>query len=261
MTTRGGGRPTKDDKISNNFNPKKRRGYVPTQSDLLQAKLEAQIEADNKTIAEKEIESLMAQVAEIRKAAGIANVAKSTPKTEDDRDDDQDDRDDMQDSAEDARNAYQMLKDMRWVYREVKGRKKLKDLMTEDKQFVTLAKELMKVETALLTARIRTKQAGKQGTGRQSFFVVLKGLETEKPILAAMNAGAIDLKQISNALNPQEVTRYEAAEEKSSRSKPEEIVRVAKIVETETEIPNENPNKSPAETKPSITIQDVENWG
>ena len=251
MTTKGGGRPTKSAKIEDNFNVKKKRGYVPTRADLLQAKLQQQIKSDQKSITAKEIESLQAQLAEMKKVIGIDDVSKSTPlESEDEMD------------TDGKKDVKQMLQDMRWVYREVKGRKKLKDLMADDKQFVNLAKELMRVETALLTAEIRTKQEGKSGNGRQSFFVVLKGLEEEKPLMNAMTStsGVIDYKQISNAINPQSMTRYEAEEKKSAREKPSEIV---KVVKTHNDEKREavDPAVDPVVAKVTpITIQDVEGW-
>ena len=76
------------------------------------------------------------------------------------------------------KSALQMLADMRWVYRQVAGRKKLKDLMTSDAEFKFLVKELMRIEAAILSAQIR--KDGPKETGNQTTFVILQGLEDEK---------------------------------------------------------------------------------
>ena len=101
----------------------------------------------------------------------------------------------------DDESAYQMLQDMRWVYRELKGREKLKKLVKgDDRQFVFMVKELMRIETALLAAKIRAKEEV-GGRGGQMVFVVLKGLAEEEKVLKAMD-NTIDMKQITNAMNP-----------------------------------------------------------
>jgi hypothetical protein len=103
---------------------------------------------------------------------------------------------------DDAKSAYKMLQDMRWVYRNVSGRRKLKELVEgDDKQFVFMVKELMRIEAALLSAKIR--KTGEEGDGKvnQNFFVVLKGLEEDKKVLDLVSKD-IDLKQISRATNP-----------------------------------------------------------
>lgn len=98
------------------------------------------------------------------------------------------------------KEAFDMLADMRHVYSEVGGREKLEQMvMGDDKMFVGLAKDLMKVETALLTASIRKNDTG-GGAGGQTVFVVLKGLEDEKRL--SVQSGVVDLEQVQQALNP-----------------------------------------------------------
>ena len=102
---------------------------------------------------------------------------------------------------ENDRSAYQMLQDMRWVYRKVAGRKKLHNLIREDdKQFVFMVKELMKIEAQLLSAKIRAKE-DPAGPQQQTVFVVLKGLE-ETP-MKVIGDSEIDLRQVSAALTPE----------------------------------------------------------
>ena len=88
------------------------------------------------------------------------------------------------------------------LYRKAQGRKKLLDLVDEDdKQFLFLVKELMKIEASILSAKIRKEGVG-DGTGvNQNFFVVLKGLEEDKKILESISKD-VDMKQISKAMNP-----------------------------------------------------------
>ena len=125
--------------------------------------------------------------------------------------------------------AYQMLEDMRWVYRTLRGRTKLKKLVKgDDRQFVFMVKELMKIESALLSAKIR-KEGDVGGVGQQNFFVVLKGLEDEKKFEVLDKT--VDMKQIQSAIDPN-AELYEA-EEEEIRHEPEAIVRVLDRVEAE----------------------------
>jgi len=101
---------------------------------------------------------------------------------------------------EDEANAsMRMLADMRHVYKKLKGREKLEKLMKSDREFLFMIKELMKIESAQLTAKIRAKEGPEQDN--RMVFVVLKGLEEEKKFLDVTDKD-VDLKQISSALNP-----------------------------------------------------------
>jgi hypothetical protein len=170
------GRKSKDAEISDNFNTEKK--IVPSAKDKLAA------------LAEKR---RLAREAGLTRAQDIAHYGEepkpveATPLAGDD---------------EDSRSAYKMLQDMRWVYKDLKGREKLRELVeSDDRQFVFMVKELMKIEAALLAAKIR-KTGEEEGKGvNQNFFVVLKGLESDKKILE-MTDKDVDMKQISRALNP-----------------------------------------------------------
>jgi len=88
-----------------------------------------------------------------------------------------------------------LLADMRWVYRQVNGRKKLKELIKgDDKQFVFMVKELMKIEAAKI---LKTKDGD---TSSQTVFVVLKGLDEEKKYLVD---DAVNLKQVQHVIQPE----------------------------------------------------------
>lgn len=96
--------------------------------------------------------------------------------------------------------ARDLMEDMRWVYRQINGREKLRTLMGQDKEFISLVKELMKLEAAYLTSKMKGKGTGSGGAG---FLVVLKGLEGDDKLVADMKKDKIiDLKQIERALNP-----------------------------------------------------------
>lgn len=115
----------------------------------------------------------------------------------------------------DDRSANQMLQDLRYAYRNAKnesgkkGRARLMELMKSDTEFKFAMKELIKVEVGLMQAKMRAKEDN-SGAANQMVFVVLKGLEEEKKITSKLNMGdgAIDVKQISVALNP-DGTDYE----------------------------------------------------
>jgi hypothetical protein len=134
------------------------------------------------------------------------------------------------DETDDTKSANQMLQDMRWVYREVQGRRKLLKLIkSDDKQFVLMVKELMKIETALLSAKIR-KEGDIGGGNNQNFFVVLKGLDDDKKVVQVMDK-TIDMKQIENALNPN-AEEY-VPEEVNSRDAPEQLMKPVERMEGE----------------------------
>ena len=104
------------------------------------------------------------------------------------------------------KRAYAMLEDMRYAYGKAGGRKKLvKMIKRDDKKFASMVKDLMKVETALMTAQIRKEGTDKVGAlGQNNFFVVLKGLNTDEAALGKLtDDGAVDLAQIHNAFNPE----------------------------------------------------------
>jgi hypothetical protein len=85
-----------------------------------------------------------------------------------------------------------MLSDMRWVYSQVDGRRKLLEMVKgDDKQFAFMIKELIRFETAEAE-----RKAGKLGGGNGGgFFVVIKGLEDENRLKSAM---AGQTSEISN---------------------------------------------------------------
>lgn len=104
---------------------------------------------------------------------------------------------------EDEQSAYQMLLDMRYVYKKVDGRKKLKTLIaSDDKQFVFMVKELMKIEAQLMSAKIKAKEDLNGGT-QQTVFVVLKGLEGMPKMLDVTPEDDVDHRQIAAALTPE----------------------------------------------------------
>ena len=107
-------------------------------------------------------------------------------------------------SEEEVAEAYKMLQDMRWVYRMVNGREKLKKLVEgNDRQFVAMVKELLKIESAIMTAKIRTKEE-RLGEGQKTVLVILKGLEEDKKYIDVTPTD-VDTRQIAQMLNPEDV--------------------------------------------------------
>jgi hypothetical protein len=179
---RSGGHKPKDHIIAEGFNRKKKGGL--SERDLKKIERAAMLQKQRaeraleraKAKAEEKAEEIAAEKAIVQAEAGNGNEGKS---------------------------AYEMLQDMRHVYKKVKGRDKLEKMInSDDRQFVFMVKELMKIEVALLTAKIRQKEDPQQ-QGNQTVFVVLKGLEDEKRFeTESVKAGSVDLKQISQVLNP-----------------------------------------------------------
>ena len=227
---RSGGRPTKDAPITDNFNRQK-AGKKLSQREInalkQKAKRAAQLEKSRLEQAhkaqERELASIADQLAKVGKRVGVdvGEEAVEIPVVPPDSD--------PQD-ADDLKSAYQMLQDMRWVYRNVHGRKKLKALVdSDDKQFVFMVKELMKIEASLMAARIRKNEEPSQ-TSQQNFFVVLKGLEDEKKYLDVGKVDkdvvdTVDMKQIQRAINPDLSEVYEAEDEGGQRDAPEQLQR------------------------------------
>lgn len=107
-----------------------------------------------------------------------------------------------------AQQVLEMLSDMRFVYKKLGGRKKLqKMLKKDDKLYVVMVKELLKIESALMAVQLRKSEpGGNGGEGRQNFFVVIKGLEQENRVMKQFGregSPPIDLEHlITKTLNP-----------------------------------------------------------
>lgn len=105
---------------------------------------------------------------------------------------------------------YKMLADMRAVYKSLGGKAKLMKLIkSDDKNLLGMIKDLMKIEGSLMAAKLKGKG---DGLGGQAVFVILKGLQTEADILDPKK-GAIDLNQVSDAINPSAAAKVEYEEE------------------------------------------------
>lgn len=209
--TKKGGAVPKDKKFTEEIN--KSKSNKLNRNELRAAKLQKQKEELERLKQEKELQKLASDLEKAKRKLGVDGATQdeyaneiddslATPPT------------DPQDE-DDVKSAYRMLQDMRWVYRNVRGRKKLKDLvMTDDKQFVTLVKELMKIEAQLMSAEIRSKEAGNAG-GQNTVFVVLKGLQDDPRLsVGSVKSGTVDFRQISHVLDP-ESAPYEPEVENS----------------------------------------------
>lgn len=221
MTSAKGGRYRKDQGLVDGFNP---QGSPMTAREILAAKRAAKMEKIR--LEQERIRNLEAaakikvkqikdkiSVAEMEMVKAIDAIPEPEPLPAPIENID----------GDDEKSAHQMLADMRWVYRKVHGRKKLKELVEgDDKQFVSMVKELMKIEAALMTAKIRKDgDVGSNGggVGQQNFFVVLKGLE-EGLKNAVVIDKSVDMKQITRAMNPDE-NCYEPEDVGDSTAAPE----------------------------------------
>lgn len=196
MTSKLGGRPTKDAPISDAFNPAKKL----SRQDI------AAFRRERDAIKKQEREGLA------QKAREKAVKDDEAPEVEE---------------LDDEKSAYQMLQDLRYGYRNSvgpggkKGKQRLVELMESDTEFKFVVKELMKIESALMAAKAR-KNEEPGGVVQQNFFVILKGLEDEKKYLP-LGDKTVDMAQIRHAISPEE-TSYEPEEEVSQRDAPEMLL-------------------------------------
>jgi hypothetical protein len=109
--------------------------------------------------------------------------------------------------TDDDSTGSQMFSDMRAIYKKLKGRNKLEQWAKDDRNFMVLVKELMKMEATVLATRIRKGEQPDGSNGQQSFFVILKGLEDEKKFTEVEDK-TVDMKQIKHVLEP-EAGEYE----------------------------------------------------
>jgi hypothetical protein len=194
MGARGGHKP-KDAPISEGFNPLKKGGM--SMRELKAAERQALVVKRALQTEKTKIETTMAKLTE--KQASLSEELGERPGKPVVEEPVLKDHD-----AEDEKSAYQMLSDLRYAYRNSKGaggavgKRRLVELMESDPEFKFMVKELMKIESALLAAKIRTKEG--PGDTNQMVFVVLKGLEDEKKFEA--DGGVLDVKQIARAMNP-----------------------------------------------------------
>lgn len=234
MTSKLGGRPTKDSPISDAFNQLK-VGQTLTRKDIQTAKRAAKMEKlqqdEEKRKQREELDRLKAKVEKIAEGVGDVPATPIEPEEQEGVGVDSG-------SDDDEKSAYQMLQHLRYAYKNSrnsegkKGRQRLMSLMEADSEFKFFVKELMKIEAALLAAKLR-KGEDESGNrvGNQNFFVVLKGLEDEKKYLTAgVEDKTVDMKQIARAMNPDEHS-YEPEEEVSQRDAPEQLQKSVENVE------------------------------
>ncbi len=241
MKARSGGRPPKDAPITNNFNQTK-IGAHATKKEILAAKRAMRMETQR-----QEYERQKQQI-DLDKLAGIVKKAQEKVGVPDEQaEDGEEEQEELGEPVpkskiapdDDEKSAQQMLQHLRYAYRNAvgptgkKGRARLVELMENDGEFKFAVKELMKIESSLLAAKIRKADDGRGGVGQQNFFVVLKGLEDEKKYLGAGRVDkTVDMKQIQRAINPDMGEVYEAEEEEvSQRGAPEQLQKPVESVE------------------------------
>lgn len=195
-----GGRAPKDAPISDGFNPLKRGGM--SLRELKKAERAALVKKRALQTEKAKIEMAVTKLTE--KQAAVESELGEKPVVEEAPPQNQD--------AADEKSAYQMLTDLRYAYRHSKGangavgKRRLVELMESDPEFKFMVKELMKIESALLAAKIRSDK-GPDMQANQMVFVVLKGLEEEKKF---EQVGDVDIKQIARAMNP-DGSEYDSA--------------------------------------------------
>lgn len=109
----------------------------------------------------------------------------------------------------------QLLDDMRWVYKEVGGRRRLEKFIKDNpKAFELMVKELMKLESQIVLGELKKGEA--LDGGPQNFFVVLKGLEDEQrfPITRGDEGPVVDMRSVAKILSPDGST-YEEPKKKN----------------------------------------------
>ena len=105
--------------------------------------------------------------------------------------------------------AQKMLEDLRYAYRNAvgkdgkKGRDRLMELMKTDFEFKFAMKELMKIESALVSSKIKSRENGGGNGESVATLVILKGLYDEDPKKGVKQDERVDLDQVANALNPE----------------------------------------------------------
>lgn len=103
---------------------------------------------------------------------------------------------------------YQMLQDMRWLYKKKGGRKSLETHMaTNPKDYYQMVRELMKLEAGLKGLEIKAKAAGNAGGSGRATLVVIKGLHETNDTPAT--ATKVDMESMHSVLNPADVIQEE----------------------------------------------------
>lgn len=178
------GENSKDSIISKGFNPVKKNNLSKAQLKALERKAmieKARLETGRITALDK-IAKLESEKERLADSVGL-----KTPKgeniTEPELDDDE--------------AGVALLKDMRSIYRILKGKTRLQRLMKDDKQFLFMAREMMKMESAQMIAK--TRRGDEENLGR-TVFVVLKGLEDAKKIEKEMQN--TEEVRVMTAINP-----------------------------------------------------------
>ena len=240
MTSKLGGRPSKDQPISDNFNPTKLGPHVSKatlQKAARQAKI-AQIAIQQQGFkAAKTLLDVEAGIAKIKKTTGLDKFEERmqesdaapapVPATQDAPPAAESDKNAKIEESE----AHKMLQDLRYAYKNsvgptgLKGRRRLVELLQNDSEFKFAMKELMRVDTAIITAKLRKgeDESGKM-VGQQNFFVVLKGLEDGPKQIAGVVDKTVDMKQIERALNPDENSYTYEPEEAGKNDAPEMLL-------------------------------------
>jgi hypothetical protein len=229
MTSKLGGRPTKDAPITDSFNTSK---LNVKNKDIRAAKRQerlAKMRVDQVKEKTGEMLDAAAQLAqeEIEKVKKQVGIKSTKPTSLPDEEPDET----PPDPDEDEKSAYKMLQDLRYAYRKAKGptgksgKMRLLELMADDKEFKYMVKQLLSIESSLMAAKMR-KGEEPGGVGQQNFFVILKGLEDEKKVMGGLVDKAVDMKQIERAINPTDDGSWQQEEEVERNAAPEQLSKV-----------------------------------
>jgi len=176
------------DKFAMNRVPPKKRKVFKRLVRKKQVRTQAQIDALAKVHAARDEKYLMT---EAEKAAAEEEKRELAGETEA-----------APDAAEDevlTKKEKKLKDDLTWVMEKLGGRKKILEMAKKsDALKVVIIKELLKVETKELEARLRSKDKG--GEAGAGFFMVIAGLgDTER-----VKKSGMDMKRFGNALTPSE---------------------------------------------------------
>jgi hypothetical protein len=154
-----------------------------------------------------------------RDRAALAREQKEKEKAASNDADDQKEEVSLDDETSDGEILTKKERNLRdMLMRVVKGfggeRKILAMARKSDSLKVVLIKELLKIESKEMEARLRAKTP--QGQGNTGFFFVMKGLEDVKKI----ESSGFDMKFLGNALSPTEPIDVSSSNEEEEKIEP-----------------------------------------
>lgn len=190
---------------------------VPKRHKKVMAKAVAYVKKQETPEQRKERFERLHQAA--RDRAALAREQKEKEKAASNDADDQKEEVSLDDETSDGEILTKKERNLRdMLMRVVKGfggeRKILAMARKSDSLKVVLIKELLKIESKEMEARLRAKTP--QGQGNTGFFFVMKGLEDVKKI----ESSGFDMKFLGNALSPTEPIDVSSSNEEEEKIEP-----------------------------------------